>query len=209
LLIAGTGYQYGDADFKEYSERLYLDFTQRLRMGTGPVAVGQALVAAKQDYLADTGVEVDGIFEKTILVSTLFGLPMLRVDLPNRISEPALPPVVSTTEPAGTGTPGEALELRTADVTVIPTLQPVTVVLTDGLSSETVNALYYEGSAGLVARPGYPIQPLEIANVTNAAGVARGVGFLGGSYVDQPNVLPHTSVPATELAGSHPVFYSA
>src|SRR5690606_11639139 len=54
LLIAGTGYQYGDADYQEYSERLYLAFTQRLRVGTGPVAVGQALVAAKRDYLADT-----------------------------------------------------------------------------------------------------------------------------------------------------------
>ena len=30
-LIAGTGYQYGDTDFLEYSERLYRDFARRLR----------------------------------------------------------------------------------------------------------------------------------------------------------------------------------
>ncbi|MCA9924000.1 MAG: right-handed parallel beta-helix repeat-containing protein, partial [Anaerolineales bacterium] len=53
-LIAGTGYQYGDTDFIEYSERLYLDFSEQLRMGTGPVSIGNALVAAKQNYLAET-----------------------------------------------------------------------------------------------------------------------------------------------------------
>ena len=51
-LIAGTGYQYGDTDFLEYSERLYPNFAKELRAGTGPVAVGQALVDAKQHYLA-------------------------------------------------------------------------------------------------------------------------------------------------------------
>ena len=33
LLIGGTGYQYGDTDFLEYSERLYLGIAQRLREG--------------------------------------------------------------------------------------------------------------------------------------------------------------------------------
>ena len=29
-LIAGTGYQYGDTDFVEYSERLYVEFAREL-----------------------------------------------------------------------------------------------------------------------------------------------------------------------------------
>ena len=33
LLIGGTGYQYGDSDFLEYSERLYLGIARRLREG--------------------------------------------------------------------------------------------------------------------------------------------------------------------------------
>ena len=33
-LIAGTGYQYGDTDFLEYSERLYTNFARQLRAGT-------------------------------------------------------------------------------------------------------------------------------------------------------------------------------
>ena len=57
VLIGGTGYQYGDTDFLEYSERLYLGIARRLREGdprvdAAPVAVGKALTLAKQDYLA-------------------------------------------------------------------------------------------------------------------------------------------------------------
>ena len=80
-LIAGTGYQYGDTDFIEYSERLYLEFSRRLRAGSGPVPIGKALVAAKQAYLANTP-QLRAIHEKALLEATLFGLPMLRVDLP-------------------------------------------------------------------------------------------------------------------------------
>ncbi|MCX6046428.1 MAG: hypothetical protein NT075_15090, partial [Chloroflexi bacterium] len=207
-LIAGTGYQYGDADATEYSERLYLNFTQQLRIGTGPVAIGKALLTAKRDYLATTGVEIDGIFEKTILVSTLFGLPMLSVDLPNRIAAPTLPPVVSGTSPVLAGTPGATLKLHTADITITPTLQRVTKDLINAANNAPVQTVYYTGANGVVARPGYPILPLEIANVTNVDGVVRGVGFRGGVFADESNIQPHTSVPATELAGSHPVFYS-
>ena len=38
LLIGGTGYQYGDSDFLEYSERLYLGIARRLREGPGAAA---------------------------------------------------------------------------------------------------------------------------------------------------------------------------
>ena len=52
-VIAGTGYQYGDTDFTAYSAKLYAGFAQDLVAG-GTVAVGDALVAAKQQYLAGT-----------------------------------------------------------------------------------------------------------------------------------------------------------
>ena len=119
VLIGGTGYQYGDADLMEYGERLYLGFTQQLRR-PGAIAIGQALVRAKQDYLADTGVEFDGVFEKSLLVSALFGLPMLRVEMPGIPStETVLPPLVTGTQ-AVPGAPGAALGLQFADVTVAP-----------------------------------------------------------------------------------------
>ncbi len=32
-LVAGTGYQYGDTEFLEFSERLYAGFARELRTG--------------------------------------------------------------------------------------------------------------------------------------------------------------------------------
>ena len=52
--ILGTGYQYGDTDFIEYSERIYTEFSKQLRYGTGAVAIGNALLAAKLAYLKQT-----------------------------------------------------------------------------------------------------------------------------------------------------------
>ena len=51
-LIGGTGYQYGDTDFLAYSAKLYALLAEQLRSGTGAVPLGQALVNAKQNYLA-------------------------------------------------------------------------------------------------------------------------------------------------------------
>ena len=47
-LIAGTGYQYGDTEFVEYSERLYREFARQLRAGTGAVSVGKRSCKAKR-----------------------------------------------------------------------------------------------------------------------------------------------------------------
>ena len=49
-LIAGTGYQYGDTDFIEYSEKLYADFAEQLRIGTGAGA-GRSRAGAGQAEL--------------------------------------------------------------------------------------------------------------------------------------------------------------
>ena len=82
--IAGTGYQYGDTDFIEYSERIYVEFVRELRRGTGNVGVGDALVRSKQDYLRTTN-DLRGLHEKALLESALYGFPMLAVNLPNRL----------------------------------------------------------------------------------------------------------------------------
>ena len=50
--IAATGYAYGDTELTEYGERLFVGVTQQMRTGTGPVAMGKALVEAKRQYLA-------------------------------------------------------------------------------------------------------------------------------------------------------------
>ena len=65
VLIGGTGYQYGDTDFLEYSERLYLDIARGSARVTRPLRrtlrspSARALTLAKQDYLASLG-SLDG-----------------------------------------------------------------------------------------------------------------------------------------------------
>src|SRR2546428_13313103 len=87
-LIAGSGYQYGDTDFIEYGERLYLEFSKQLRTGDGPVSLGQALVATKKAYLRDTP-QWSGIHGQTLLAATLYGLPQLMVNMPGTPITPA------------------------------------------------------------------------------------------------------------------------
>ena len=83
VLIGGTGYQYGDTEFLEYSERLYRDFAEELRAGQDgtAISIGEALMHAKRTYLAATP-DIRGIHEKAILEATVFGLPMFGVDMP-------------------------------------------------------------------------------------------------------------------------------
>jgi hypothetical protein len=199
--IGGTGYQYGHTDFIAYSEQLYLNFSQQLRYGTGPVSVGKALVAAKQTYLADTPI-LRGIDEKSLLQATLFGLPMLRVDLPfGRIDPPSDPPVVNTTTDY-LSNPGLTLGLRYADLSVNATLTPITRVLSDTTDlSQTITATYLDGADALMLNPLEPVLPLIRRNVTVPGTVLRGVGFRGGAYSDLFDIVALTSAPATEIRG--------
>lgn len=202
--IGGTGYQYGDTDFVEYSERLYLEFARQLRVGTGPVSIGQALVSAKQAYLSDTA-EMSGIHEKALIEATLFGLPMLSIDLPyGRTTPETDPPIVSTTVPFQDN-PGSLLNLRYADVVIDPELTLETVPLNNPPSDQ---ATYLSGSDGVLSNPAQPVLPLEFYNVNVANYVLRGVGFRGGSFTDLPNLLPLTGAAATEIRGVHTPFIS-
>lgn len=76
--MAGTGYQYADTDFLAYSAKLYAQFAHALRAGRAgtPIAVGTALVSAKQQYLFGLST-VTGVDQKTVLEAALYGLPAL------------------------------------------------------------------------------------------------------------------------------------
>ena len=207
-LIAGTGYQYGDTDFLEYSERIYAEFAHQLRVGTGPVSVGEALARSKQIYLATTP-DIRGLHEKALLEATLFGLPMISVDLPTSGRVPA--PTSGSVIPSTTGfttNPGLALGLRSAPLGITPTLDDHLVELTS--DAGPVTAKYYSGSDGVVTNPGEPALPLESRDVTVAGKVLRGVGFRGSHYTDE-TVVPLTGAPADpeeQIRGVHPAFGS-
>jgi len=205
-LIAGTGYQYGDTDFIEYSERLYLDFSRQLRTGTGPIAVGQALVAAKQLYLVETP-QMRGIHQKALIEATLFGFPMLSINMPgSRLTPDNDTSVVSSTTPFANN-PGQMLGLTYADITVTPLFNQHTVILNSVTNpNETAAAFYLSGSDGVVTNPAELVLPLERVNVGVAGTMLRGVGFRSGQYTDLMGVLPLTGAATSELRGIHAAF---
>ena len=220
-LIAGTGYQYGDTDFIEYSERLYLNFSRQLRAdvpnpspdGIGVVRIGEALVKAKIDYLAATP-DIRGIHEKALLEATLFGLPMLGVNMPGaRIPVAGLGTGI-TPQLVGTA-PGSTLGLKTADLSIAQTLTPVDVPLTivgpSGGAIGAITASYLPGPDGVVSNPIEPTLPLVVRNVTPTDSnlVLRGVGFRGGAYSNTNNVVALTSAATTEIRGVHVSFGSS
>jgi hypothetical protein len=207
-LIAGTGYQYGDTDFIEYSERLYRNFARQLLPGTGPIPIGEALVRAKLEYLAATP-DIRGIHEKALLEATLFGLPMLGVNMPNNRGGNSGTGGVVTPQAVASG-PAATLGLRTKDLSVGSTgVATNTVSLANVQGGGNVLATWLSGPDGVVSNPAEPALPLAAINITPTDGsvVLRGVGFRGGTYTDS-TIVPLTGAPTTELRGVHVPFVS-
>ena len=208
ILIAGTGYQYGDTEFVEYGERLYLEFARQLRTGTGPVSIGEALVRAKRKYLTETPL-MRGIHEKTLVQTTLFGLPMIKVDVPGiRLLDTFSGSPSGVTPSAVTANPGLTLRLSTGDFSVLPQLTPRSLDLLNIEDGSTVTARWFDGRSGSVTSPAEPARPLETYLVGKADALLRGVGFRGGSYSDLPGFLPLTGAPTTEIRGVYGNFFS-
>ncbi len=212
-LIAGTGYQYGDSDFLEYGERLYWLYSQQLRTGTGAVSVGQALVAAKQTYLVDTGDETNGLYQKQMLIATLFGLPMLRVDMPGeRITPGGDGSIVTGTSGYTAPGPGLTLGLEYADVTIIPDLTLHTMELVNMNNiTETITVSYLSGGGPaetVSVSPAEPVLPLETYNVNVPGLILRGVGFVGGNYTANSGIRPLAGAATFDLTGPRPIFTS-
>ena len=228
ILVGGMGYQYGDTEFLEYSERLYLNFAQQLRSGPPGsfVTLGEALVKAKRQYLNETD-ELRGLHEKVVLQVALFGLPMLKLHLPGkRPPEAGLEAIVSTLneypgedpgDPGFAPTAGAVLGLKWADVTVdAGPLAVETRALRQYPEEDPANPLevfatYLRGPQGNVSHPAEPVLPRVVKDVTAPLPgvVLRGVGFRGGAYADEGGVRPLTGAPATEFRGAVVAFESA
>jgi uncharacterized delta-60 repeat protein len=210
-LIAGTGYQYGDTDFLEYSERLYHNFARQLRTGPGVVPIGAALVRAKLAYLGATS-DLRGIHEKALLEATLFGLPMLGVNMPGaRLPGDTIAAIAPA--PVGSG-PAATLGLQTFDLALAPGLTSRTQTLKNLEGGADIVASWFNGPDSVFTRGGEPALPLAVVDVTPSDPqlVLRGVGYRGGTFVDAGPMFPFSGAPTTESRGVHvpflsPVFY--
>ncbi len=207
VLIGGTGYQYGDTDFLEYSERVYLQVARELRRGTGdPIAVSDALVSAKQDYLASL-TQLTGIDEKAMLEATVYGLPMTGVDIADDGRTGDGDSTASRT-PTGAGSgPGQVLGLSTLPL-------PLDTPRTRGHKTQQDDLAvdheltWFNGRDGVTVEPGVPALPKQVVDVTATNKLLRGVGFRGGTYHEDTGVLPLTGAPAIEGTTPHTSFFS-
>ncbi len=211
--IGGTGYQYEDTDFLAYSAKLYAGLAHQLLTGTAgtPIAVGQALVKAKLDYLSGLGA-ITGIDQKALIESTMYGLPMVGVDMRlGRLGAPATYTAPITPTPAATGTPGALLGLKSYSFEQAPNLVLAAKPVLDLNGIPTgVSAQWKVGPDGVQTGPALPALPQQYTDVTSSTGeVLRGVGFRSGTYSDQAGVLPLTGAPTTEQNNLHTSFGSA
>jgi hypothetical protein len=206
-LVGGTGYQYGDTDFIMYSEEIYRELSRQLRVGSGPVSIGQALVKAKLSFLTNTPY-LRGIDEKAFLEVGIFGFPMLSVNmLGERLPDASAPTtIVPETFPYNVN-PGLALGLKYADISVNTPTTMHTVVLEDvNDPSQTINTFFFSGEDNVVVKPNEPTVPKQIENVSFPGTVLRGVGFRSGTFTDLPDVVPFTGAAATDINGIHAPF---
>src|SRR5262249_47951782 len=155
-----------------YSERLYLDVSKRLHeetSGNAPVAVGTALVQAKQDYLSGLST-VSGIDQKAMLEASLYGLPMTGFDAPGRT---AIGSDVSQADPsdAAADPPGATFGLKTDDLGFDTPTESHTKdsgVDTSDPAQQGLPALstWLAARDGVTVLPGAPAVPKQIEDVT-------------------------------------------
>ena len=219
-LFSSTGYAYADTVLTEYGEHLFDNYLRQLRSYSGsgyvPVTVGQAATAAKKEYLA-THTTLTGVDQKMLLETTLYGLPMLQVNMTGQhiAANPGISLVPSA--PAVPSGPGQPLGLAigrngagSSDIEVQPAITDHSVPLTNASTNTTVTATYLTGpNNGVVARPGEPIFPSQLFDVHVPDKILRGVGFRGGVYGDTAPIIPLTAAVGTETSVGHPAFYSS
>jgi hypothetical protein len=134
-----------------------------------------------------------GLYDEKILVeTTLYGLPMARVSVPEPI-EPASGLEAQVVE-SGRLSIADGLSSRVITVTAV--FSEVT----------TSDGRFYSVDHEVQASSGRPIQPRLSRDIAEAGTEARGVLFLGGAYRDVAPFDPVIARPVTDTAMTEPAF---
>ena len=169
--IANTGYGYGDADAVGYSEQLMTLFSRNLAEG---ISAGHALRRAKASYLNFTGIHSFSPYDEKVLAqTTLYGLPMMRIDVPEstRLALQDPPAAGRLTEPVEAW-PG----LTSRQVVFTPVFEPHSV------NSGGITGSYYSVEDEIETNEGQPIQPRTSLDITLDSETPHGAFFEGGNY---------------------------
>jgi hypothetical protein len=212
-LVGGAGYQYGNSPFLKYSEVLLSGLAHELRyydgQTAGPVSLGQALVNTKRNYVHQG---MTGIDEKAVSELTLYGVPMLGVNLPaGRIARPPAPGLL---RPTAGNSPG----LSRVDLTPSYRLTGHDLPLVKVETGGTATATYFDATSGggapdVQTTPGQPVVPQVVTPVTAGGTVARSAILYSASYTDlttsasgQGRLRPLIEMPATDVTPVRPAY---
>ncbi len=183
-LAGNLGYGYGDTVTVAYSEALNVRLAEGLRNG---LPIGDALVEAKQGYLADLGLV--GVYdEKAMSELALYGLPMWGL----ASAPPATPPSL----PAGVTRLSTDTDPFTGLLVDRYRSQPTLTRTNDTFGSR------WAGPSGLQATHLRPLQPKVQFDVADDA---HGVLITGLESSDEPTPIdPVFARPIVDSAGTEP-----
>ncbi|MCA9956392.1 MAG: hypothetical protein KC434_16805, partial [Anaerolineales bacterium] len=200
-LFGNTGYGYGDSDLVAYSEALVANYVNAMgNWSEGPQTVGQAMRMAKQQYYNQlAGGSFSNYDEKVLEEMTLYGLPMLRVNMP----------VTTTTSLWGKSAMADVPVQRVEGGSLTATSLNFNFAFDQHTILDSSNNLlgnYYTlvGKDDVYVAGGKPIQPLSSASVSQSGNIAHGALMVGGSFTEIPNFNPAISQLITEEVGILP-----
>jgi len=163
-------------------------FAQHLRAGD---TVGQALRRAKTEYFNTTGLHsLSPYDEKVLAEATLYGLPMMRVQMPGGVVEAAARPTFGSLSRPASCLAG----LTCVQAAFAPTYETHTVDTTQATGT------YYSIQGEVEVNEGQPIQPRTSLSITLAGTMARGAVFEGGRYHTFHNFDPVVTRVITDQA---------
>ncbi|HEX9442429.1 MAG TPA: hypothetical protein VF909_22265, partial [Roseiflexaceae bacterium] len=219
-LIGNTGFGYGDSDLVGYSERLALLFTNEIGRniqggGASPyyigAPIGDSLARAKRAYVQASAPGSFSVYdEKVIEEMTLYGVPFIRVQVPN----PSAPTYGGffdpQPKPIPAGTPVNSNGVFTRIVTFTNTFdQPLADHVPQAYS--TVEDSFLPGVTTLISsqdqmaigRPVLPALTYDITLLPSAAGgptpEPNGVRLRDATALpDLEGFNPHVTTPVTD-----------
>jgi hypothetical protein len=205
MVLANSGYGYGDTDFIGYGEELLALTTQQLTSGgSSPVPVGLALTNAKRQYIQNSGATT-GVDKKSLEELTFYGPPMWAVAVPTPVGQPGGNSLGVNPAPISNAvTPAE--KALSADTVTPP--YTLTLMQPNGTTFYQADHAATDQAGGTQEIPYRPILPFKAFDATPPpppapnAGTARGVALIAADYHDLPSTKATVDVPLTEVSNN-------
>ena len=198
--VANTGYGWGFRGSIAFSEKLVQFYTEELSRDQ-EVAIGEALVSAKQRYVRENA-DLRSLDEKVLEELTLYGLPMYRLHSggPPSLDGDPFPSIDSQLDlPQGLSLGAGDVVSGTGDVVAGTLSVKVTGALTDAYEEQdTAMGSFLTLDGHVTGGVDQPLQPLYFADISAPHLPARGVLFLGGVFKTRSSFDPVILSPANE-----------